>query len=169
MLNVKTSSIMLQIRGPSCNDKWFFRSDYIISENSESSQADIFDGEMTMSLWRHLMETFPALQVLCAGNSLVTGEFPARPVTLSFDVFFDLCLNKRLSKQPWGWWYETPSHSLWRHCNENYDLDGISSVMPQSNVKSNRNVILVTYAGVNDVVIIGSGNLFLPAWHLATI
>ena len=46
------------------------------------------------------------------------GEFPAqRPVTRSFDVFFDLRLNKRLSKQPWGWWFETTSWSLWRHCN----------------------------------------------------
>ena len=27
-------------------------------------------------------------------------------------------LNKRLSKQSWGWWFETPSRSLWRHCNE---------------------------------------------------
>ena len=37
---------------------------------------------------------------LCAGNSPVTGEFPAqRPVTRRFDVFFDLRLNKRLSKQ----------------------------------------------------------------------
>ena len=36
----------------------------------------------------------------CAGNSPVPGEFPAlRPVTRSFDVFFDLRLNKRLSKQ----------------------------------------------------------------------
>ena len=35
----------------------------------------------------------------------------------SFDVFFDLRLNKRLSKQPWGWWFETPSCSLWRQCN----------------------------------------------------
>ena len=53
------------------------------------------------------------------GNSLVSGEFPAqRPVTRSFDVFFDLCLNKRLSKQLWSWWFETPSSSLWRHCNE---------------------------------------------------
>ena len=44
------------------------------------------------------------------------GEFPTqRPVTQSFDVFFDL--NKRLSKQPWGWWFETPSWSLWRQCN----------------------------------------------------
>ena len=41
-----------------------------------------------------------------------SGEFPTqRPVTRSFDVFFDLRLNKRLSKQPWGWWFETPSWS----------------------------------------------------------
>ena len=47
-------------------------------------------------------------------------EFPTqRPVTRSFDVFFDLRLNKRLSKQPWGWWFEMPSWSLWRHCNGN--------------------------------------------------
>ena len=65
------------------------------------------------------METFSALLAICAGNSPVTGEFHAqRPVTQSFDVFFDLCLNKRLSKQSWGWWFETPSRSLWRHCNE---------------------------------------------------
>ena len=64
------------------------------------------------------MEIFSALLVLCAGNSPVTGDFPSqRPVTRSFDVFFDLRLNKRLSKQSWGWWFETPLHSLWRHCN----------------------------------------------------
>ena len=39
-----------------------------------------------------------------------------RPVTRSLDVFFDLRPNKRLSKQSWGWWFETPSRSLWRHC-----------------------------------------------------
>ena len=55
---------------------------------------------------------------LCAGKSPGTGEFPARrPVTRSFDVFFDLRPNEQLSKQSWGWWFETPSHSLWRHCN----------------------------------------------------
>ena len=55
---------------------------------------------------------------ICAENSQVTGEFSAqRPVTRSFDVFFDLRLNKRLSKQSWGWWFETPSSPLWRHCN----------------------------------------------------
>ena len=52
------------------------------------------------------------------------GEFtglrwiPAqRPVTRSFNVFVDLRLNKRLSKQSWGWWFETLSRPLWRHCN----------------------------------------------------
>ena len=55
---------------------------------------------------------------LC-GEFTGPGEFPAqRPVTRSFDVFFDLRLNKRLSKQPWGWWFETPAWSLWRQRNE---------------------------------------------------
>ena len=57
--------------------------------------------------WCHQMETVSALLALCAGNSPVTGEFPSqRPVTRSFDVFFDLRLNKRLSKQSWSWWFE---------------------------------------------------------------
>ena len=52
------------------------------------------------------------------GNSPVTGEFPKhRPVTRSFDVFFHLRVNKQLSEQSWGWWFETPASSLWRHCN----------------------------------------------------
>ena len=54
---------------------------------------------------------------LC-GNSPITGEFPAqRPVARSFDDFCYLRLNKQLSKQSRGWWFETLSRSLWRHCN----------------------------------------------------
>ena len=71
------------------------------------------------SWWRHQMETVSALLAFCAGNSPVTGEFPTkRPVTQSFDVLFDLCLNKRLNKQSWGWWFETPLHPLWRYRND---------------------------------------------------
>ena len=56
------------------------------------------------------METFSALLAICAGNSPETSEFPAqRPVTRHFDVFFDLRLNERLSKQSRDWWFETPS------------------------------------------------------------
>ena len=66
--------------------------------------------------WRHQMEAFSALLAICAGNSPVPGEFPAqRPVTRSFDVFFDLHPNRRLSKQWRGWWFETLSCPLWRH------------------------------------------------------
>ena len=60
--------------------------------------ASIF--KSLISWWRHQMETFSALLAICAGNSPVPGEFTAqRPVTRSFDVFLDLRLNKRLSKQ----------------------------------------------------------------------
>ena len=64
-----------------------------------------------MGWWCHQMETFSAL--------LITIEFPTqRPVTQSFDVFFDLRLNQQLSKQWKRWWFEMPLHSLWRHSDE---------------------------------------------------
>ena len=54
---------------------------------------------------------------LC-GEFTGPGEFPSqRLVTGSFDVLFDLRLNKRLSKLSWGWWFGTPPWSLWRQCN----------------------------------------------------
>ena len=60
---------------------------------------------------------FRVIGRLC-GEFTGPGEFPAqRPVTRSFDVFFDLHPNKLLSKQWRGWWFETSSRSLWRHCN----------------------------------------------------
>ena len=69
---------------------------------------------------------------LC-GEFTGPGEFPTqRSVTRSFDVFFDLRLNKRLSKQPWGWWSETPSSSLWRHRN-----------VPESSVGQNQAITCV--------------------------
>ena len=62
--------------------------------------------KLWLAWWRHQMESFSALLALCAWNSPVTGEFPSqRPVTRSFEIFFDLGLNKRLSKQSWGWWF----------------------------------------------------------------
>ena len=77
-----------------------------------------FVSGIAKSWWRHQMETFSALLAICAGNSPVPCEFPAqRPVTRSFEVFFDLRPNKRLSKQSWVWWFETPSRPLWRHRN----------------------------------------------------
>ena len=76
------------------------------------------------SWWRYQIQTFPALLAICAGNSPVTGELPTqRPVTQSFDVFCHLRLNIQLSKQSWGWWFETLSRPLWRHCNVQFWRD----------------------------------------------
>ena len=75
---------------------------------------------LTKSAWRrHQMETFSALLALCARNSPVTCEFPSRmPVPRSFDIFFDPRLNKRWSKQSRRRWFEKPTLSLCRRCND---------------------------------------------------
>ena len=62
---------------------------------------------------------FPVVQPLFEGNPPVTGGFPSqRPVARSFDVFFDLRLNKRLSKPSNRQWFETQSRCLWCHCHD---------------------------------------------------
>ena len=62
------------------------------------------------------------------GDSPAIGEFPLqRPVTRTFDVFFDLRLNRRLSEQSISRWFETTSHSLWSHCNGNTRLHFVCS------------------------------------------
>ena len=65
--------------------------------------------------WCHQMKISSVLLAICVGNSPVNCEFPAqRPVTRRFDVFFDLHLNKWLSKQSWGW--------LFRRHRTHYDV-----------------------------------------------
>ena len=61
------------------------------------------------------------------------GEFtgnrwnpPQRPVTQSFDVFFDVHLNKQLSEQSRRWWFELPSRSLWRHSKVKRNTNGLN-------------------------------------------
>ena len=61
--------------------------------------------------WKH----FPCYWPFVRGIHRSPVNFPH--VTQSFDVFFDLRLNKRLSKQKWCWWFETLSRPLWRHRN----------------------------------------------------
>ena len=80
-----------------------------------------------------------ALLVFCVGNSPVTGEFPAqRPVTRNFGVFFDLHLNKRLSKQSSRRWFETPSRPLRRQCKATF-----SSIPQQVMIQDNAIVKMI--------------------------
>ena len=68
------------------------------------------------SWWRHQMETFSVLLALCVGihrspvNSPHKGQWRGA-------LMFSLICNRCLNKQPCGWWFATPSGSLWRHCN----------------------------------------------------
>ena len=68
-----------------------------------------------VSWLRHQMDAFSSLLAICAGNSPVTGEFPAqRPVTRSFDFFYLICTRIN------GWVNHRESGdltSLWRHRN----------------------------------------------------
>ena len=59
---------------------------------------------ISITWWRRQMETFSALLVICAGSRWIPRT---KPVTRSFDIFFDLRRIKWLNKQPWGWWFET--------------------------------------------------------------
>ena len=69
----------------------------------------------TWNTWRHQMEEFSALLVLCAGNSQITGEFPHKGQWRRTLMFSLICAWIRLSKPPWLRWFETPLCSLWRH------------------------------------------------------
>ena len=105
---------------------------------------------------------------ICRVTGHVCGEFtghrwiPAqRTVTRSFDVFFDLRLNKRLSKQSWGWWFETPSRSFWRHCN-------VALRYHYSTTTANHEVCntRTTYHGVCDVITITANDYYRHGIHI---
>ena len=104
---------------------YWYRDSIINMRRSPDHLLGFIIGIPIVVTWCHQTETFSTLLGLWEGNSPVNGEFPSkRPVTRSFDVFFDLCLNKRLSKPSRHRSFETPSRSLWRHRNE----DGVSLV-----------------------------------------
>ena len=78
----------------------------IFSYSCKQKRLWLWYHEFYKTWWRHQMETFSALLALCAGN--LPGN---SPVTL-------ICaMNKQFSKQSSGWWFETPSRSLWCHRN----------------------------------------------------
>ena len=88
------------------NSYWIFNIYYIRSD----TDCMFSICSCVRTWWCHQMETFSTLLAICAGNSLATGEFPAqRPVTWSFDVFFDLRPNI------YGWVNNGEAGDLRRH------------------------------------------------------
>ena len=89
------------------------------------------------------METFFALLALCEGTPPATSQ---RPVKRSFNVFFDLRLNKRLSKQSKRRWFKAPARSLWRH----YDCTGVHSLRSTLHT---RRVVEYIFPWLNNVLL----------------
>ena len=85
---------------------------YILSDPIDEWINQQLNSECLQTWWRYQIETFSALLALCERKSTVTSEFLLpRSVSWSFDIFFELLLNKQLSKHSWGWWFEMPSPS----------------------------------------------------------
>ena len=81
------------------------------------------------------METIFAQLALCEGKPPVTGVFPSQKVNkASFDIFFDVRLNKRITKQWSRRWFETPGCSLWRHYNWHSDDQNTDPVFIQGHL-----------------------------------
>ena len=99
------------------------------------TDADLFLEQTSVNMMTSSNGSIFSVTGPLRGEFTGPGEFPTqRQVTRNFDVFFDLRLNKRLSKQPWGWWFETPSWSLWRQYN---DYNGNSNIVTEDNVFAN--------------------------------
>ena len=65
--------------------------------------ANLIQHHAAAAWWLHQMQTFSVLLAISAGNSPHKGQWRGALV------------NKGLSKQSWGWWFETPSHPLCRY------------------------------------------------------
>ena len=79
----------------------------------------VFGLWLSTSWWRHQMETFSALLAFVRGIHRSPVNFPHKGQWRGA-LMLSLICNKRLSKQSRRWWLETPSRSLWRHCNDTW-------------------------------------------------
>ena len=82
------------------------------------------------------MEIFSALLAICAGNSPVPVNSPHKGQWCGalMVVLFYLRLNKRLSKQSWGCWFETLPRPLWCHSNGWINTFQASTCFPQGRI-----------------------------------
>ena len=108
------------------------------------------------------METFPRYWPFVRGIHWSPVNSPHKgPVTRSFDVSFDLRLNKQLRKPSCGLWFETLLCPLWRHCNDIFIfIQGHSPTdflrWPQINVNLSEPPL---------ILLIPKYLIIIPNWH----
>ena len=134
-----------------CNKLW--TDCFIIKINSEVLPWDLI--RMTLCNGSYLLMVMSWSMMTSSNGNIfrvtghLCGEFTGhmwiptlRSVTRSVDVFFYLCLYKRLSKQWWGWWFETPSCPLWCHCNATIQVSARKSATMMTEYGSFTGLIL---------------------------
>ena len=64
--------------------------------------------------WKHFPRYWPFVQGIhwSSVNSPHKGQWRGALVSSLICAWIS-----GWAKQSWGWWFETPSHQLWRHCN----------------------------------------------------
>ena len=91
--------------------------------------------------WKHFPRCWPLVRGIHRWpvNSPHKGQWRW---ALMFSLICASINDKRLRKQSWGWQIETPSSSLWRHCNaiQNYDY-----------TKTKHNTTVCTFYGIYSI------------------
>ena len=82
-------------------DRWWYRLPHSLTTNT--THDDVIK-------WRHFPRCWPFVRGIQRSPVNSPDKDQWRGTLIC-------ALNKRLSKQWWRWWFETPSRSLWRHCN----------------------------------------------------
>ena len=118
-----------------CNETsqciWSSYDDYMLSDDMNPLIHEIVSTSRTSDAPQH--QRVSVYKIYCIRNIMMTssaenifrvtghlcGEFTGpRWISRTKASYGELWrLNKRLSNQPWGWWYDTLSCPLWRHCN----------------------------------------------------
>ena len=79
-----------------------------------------------LAWWRQQMETFSALLAPCVR---VIQRSPVNSPTEATDVelwcFLSFAPEQTAEKQSRRWWFETPSRSIWRHCDGVSEFHGL--------------------------------------------
>ena len=118
--------------------KWSLISDTICITKISSSNGSIFrvTGPLCWKFTRH---------------PWIPSQWPVTGA-LMFPLIY--ALIKRLREQSWGWWFETSSRSLWRHCNENqitFKVYNQQSNSASTNRTSCRRALWLAAISISDV------------------
>ena len=68
--------------------------------------------------WKHFARCWPFVRGIHRLPGFLPVNSPHKGQWRGALIFSLICAwTKRLIKQSSGWWFSTPSHQLWRHCN----------------------------------------------------